>query len=696
MLWGVVGTAPALLQLASLIHYLRPHSLDGKFQTFAAVNAIGTGVPFRDFPVYLGLLVTGFIKALTWLTGDDFVGTQAASILAINICFLFTVLTFSKLANLPSKLWLATLTISTAFVLAYQASWPLALRVLANPVNSVPGVRQFAITVAALVTLWLGRIDGSRPRLLFLRAIAFGAAAGVLSLWSNDFGIAAAMTLLCVPVAISLLGSRSLQNLAICLIATPLAAFASFSFTLLLFGSTPDDWFQSNVRNIAGTQFWLFGPWVDWAHVYSISDLLRMSIGVRLLHDMPANGSAILAASLVHVASVVRFVLRPRHRSPESLALIVVSLASWSGALIATTGGHFEPHYWAMFAFSAPFVGASMRKSFSSETTRMVPLNRLAMVCAIFWISGIAILLFAPFRLWSGPILAGRANIYVPQLRASLAPVEALEFERLTEVRARLDQCHKDPRARVIEAYPSLVSVALGARSSSVYQSVIAVLGTSSERDFASYLELAQPALATTVAPDYSVWVSWNMRARWFWYRALYSSGYRPVARSNQQIIWTRDKVAGLKDEPGACTINKLSQDTALLTVSPIVGRSGPVTAVFKIDYAASPRPAGLATPLQTFVRVTELEAIPMAQPIPPEERYLSYGIPSKAASLELVVPTKDGNRATLLVEAAPASRAALEVKSCQAYFINLDLYPTLPRIDDNNITNDLVASCPK
>ena len=423
-----------------------------------------------------------------------------------------------------------------------------------------------------------------------------------------------------------------------------------------------------------------------------------MSIGVRLLRDMPANGIIILAASLVHIASAVMFVVKPAHRSPESLALIVVSLASWGGALIATSGGHFEPHYWATFAYSTPFVAASMRKSLGPETTisGMVPLGRVATVCAIFWISGIAILLFAPFRYWSGPLLAGRANIYVPQLRASLAPVEALEYERLTEVRARLDECRKDPRGRVIEAYPSLVSVALGARPSSVYPSVIAVLGTSSERNFASYLPLAQPALATTIAPDYSVWASWNMRARWFWYRALYSSGYRPIARSNQEIIWTRSEAAGLKGEPGACSINKVSQDTARLVVSPIVPRSGPATAVFKIDYAASPRPAGLATPLQTFVRVTELEAIPMARPIPPEERYLAYGIPSEAASLELVVPTRDGNRATLLVEAAPTSRATLEIKSCQAYFLNIDLYPTLPRIEDNKITKGLVGSCPK
>jgi len=77
--------------------------------------------------------------------------------------------------------------------------------------------------------------------------------------------------------------------------------------------------------------------------------------------------------------------------------------------------------------------------------------------------------------------------------------------------------------------------------------SLIHALG---ERNRIAFNELlfSKTVAVSTIAPDYSAWAGWNTRANWSFFKNLRDL-YRPVARSDQHILWIRAGDTGRAQE---------------------------------------------------------------------------------------------------------------------------------------------------
>ena len=93
---------------------------------------------------------------------------------------------------------------------------------------------------------------------------------------------------------------------------------------------------------------------------------------------------------------------------------------------------------------------------------------------------------------------------------------------------------------RLLSVYTSALDVAAGTKSPAAVGSLIHALGEKNRTDFTALVAERKVAAVTTIAPDYSGWEGWNLRANWPFFEAL-RRNYTPVARNDQHVLWVVD-----------------------------------------------------------------------------------------------------------------------------------------------------------
>ncbi|NJR12590.1 hypothetical protein HC776_01515 [bacterium] len=96
--------------------------------------------------------------------------------------------------------------------------------------------------------------------------------------------------------------------------------------------------------------------------------------------------------------------------------------------------------------------------------------------------------------------------------------------------------------------------------------SLIHALGPRYRAMVASKIANRSVAAVTTIAPDYSGWEGWLMRAQWPFFESL-QTYYRPIARSGQNILWVRSRGQGPGEEV-RCEVTQTSASSLRVTIT--------------------------------------------------------------------------------------------------------------------------------
>ena len=693
LLLGSIGIAavPSLISLLRLVLQIDPFSRDGKFQTYAAVVALGgDAVPFRDYPLYLGLLVTAVSKATTLVTSRDIVGVQIASLAVAGIAFTVTTLTLLRLTG-SARAFRPMLVAALATArLSIDTGVEQPLQILLNPQNSVAGLRSFAATLAELAVLGIESRMRSGPRLWAVRAASYGLSAGVLSLWSNDFGIAAALVLTAAGTVRNTRLHGVLPGLSSAVISLVCLGVANAA-VLLAFGATPKFWFDSNIVETSGSQFWLFLPIQDDYRVYSPWDAISVMTGARHYLNFGTKGGLIILSVVLALPTVVFSLLQSRV-SPEWSALGVTLAVTWAGACIETFGGHYSHHYWAPFCYTVAFVPIRLFCSWRPAVDATEAGN-------LAWTGPVMVaeqtVLLAVFQAWvfSPAASATLAQLdrgertAMPGLRAGVSLAVAREDTAFQRIRSVLDRCNVAAADRLIEAYPSLVGVALGSQPKAPMQSIIAVFGKQAEGRYGRYIADTGPVLASTIAGSYSPWAAWNLRARYFWYDGLLRS-FRPLGRTAQHIVWLRDK-AGTARHPAGCRIDRVSPESTDIIVDAGPDPAGPLARVV-LTYRSVVDTRWPSLTMRGLVTAKDGAGTVVPSALDRGGSF-EYGIPPNGNDLQVASVLRQ-RFGTIHLRSHPAG-TEIDVIGCTAETIDFDPNAALPPIVDDPALEEKVAA---
>lgn len=697
--WALLGlffAVPALRILKLRVDF-EPSSLDGKFQTFGAVQLLlSDAVPYRDFPLYLGAGVTHAVLAMSVMFGNDVVSIQQAAITLNSLTFAAVLVLGMMAVGLKRDAWPATMAL-----VALLFSVPSVVQQIdfSSPGASLVGVRAAAIALAGAAVWWLeARLRGRARYEAGLRGFCWGLLGGLLLLWSNDFGVAAAIALVMAACLVAWRSKPLWIAPAATLALYPLGLGLSLFLVLAMMGVSVGDWFLGNFVSTAGDQWWLFEPWDEATRSFSLGDVVAAALGFRSFEVQPSASSAIMLGAILNGVFLLRLIVSPHRPSPAFAGLGVAVLTAWGGGLIPTLAGHYSTHYWGPFLVMAAFSTLALPR-FAWGSTPVVPTCVSQRVRPVWsWLFPLA-----------GHTASGRSGVAVSVVAVGLAALTALSLEAaimrtrvgewatmliapsfvsrdvggrvvglsadqardtevLVELGRILDTCQVSPRDRVVESYPSLVSTLMGGELRPESFSVIHILGEGARERYLGSIRQHPPVMFASIAPDYSHYADWLLRARGFWYAPIMAD-YRPVARTDQHVLWLRDGRANRAASPGRCVLDRRSSSRTRLILErpPGSGEMGTAT----ITYRSETLGTGPLAPLRTLVTVAEPRL---------GETDLTYGLPSTSID-ETLTLLSPGPQTELVINALPEKRARLEVVACRAEYIFLPEMEALPRL---------------
>lgn len=507
----------------------RLETLDGAFQTYAAVSEFAHGHALGvDFQSYLGALLPVSLVPFYWLSGGKFVGTAVGARIATLLALLLWAVVLGRLAKVARRnIWLLPVPVLTLTVLYATYLW--------SPGNSLRPLRWAIVPLVASAAFPLFRMmfrkEGSGQTIL--PAALLGALAASAVLWSNDTGIpTAGATFLSLAVVLMV---HATWRRCVAASGTFLLAFAATALGLvaILTHGNALVWARYTFGEIPAVQFWLFAPWNDYSRLFGIADVLWFFWPPRL-------ESFGLAITLIAAASLGLQMLRrdaePVRTSVAFLAYTVIA----GGAVLPQIGGHIDPSYagaTVLTALFAPFVVAPerSRRRLAVFAVRFGSSARRTVLAAT--VPCILVLLAAQlYTLVSvSPARTGRSFDPVMGLWVPNSEREAISV--FTQLGRAWDKSGVPADERIMATYYSPHTIAAGAHPTTRYPSIIHALGTAAREEYARAIAERKAPIFTTIAPGYSDWETWNIRANWPLYRVLLTS-YRPVARTGQHVFW--------------------------------------------------------------------------------------------------------------------------------------------------------------
>lgn len=660
-LWFVLlGAILVALRGATLLYGHSLNSVDGAMQTWFALDNFASGSKLgEEFQSYLGItmilsLLPGFIAFGQTLWASSF----AAYTMVMIGGFAGAYSIIWMLRPIPKRqrwLW----AILVVFVFYYAASLATGLVGLRNPATFDPGVslrplRGVLPFFVLPVFVWAIRRAAAGGGVV--PAMWLGLLVGLGLLWSNDAGIP-----LVIAGVIGLLAGLWPR---FWLAAKAIFAFAfgitvsTFALLMLVTHGDPSGWLQYNFTDVAGDQFWYFGPWNSEARVLSILDLPKIFLQGEFLSTL----SLVVLMASVMGACLRR--LRGRGAPAGGAAFIFVGASVLGASLIPQVGGHIGAEYNAItfvLGFSAPLI-LFQRQLFSlvKSPWRKVP------VAAVPVVAGIAA---AAMIGMDGASFASTAadtdrTVYSDRLGFYVTPQTAQELAAMERLSQLLSDRGFAKDRQILPVYTSALDIAAGTKSPSPVGSLIHALGERGRMEFNELL-FNKTIAVTTIAPDYTGWASWNTRANWSFFKNLRDL-YRPIARNDQHILWIR---AGAVPSPteAKCEVTDWGFDRFEVTVES--DQVGLASLFFEREaFDASARTAVLT--------VTEDSPVTRAADKLRWDDFPRYGI-ANARIVEVAAPVEPGEATKLTFEVMDGS--AIGWGQCFARVYEAVDYAALP-----------------
>ncbi len=664
----------ALAGLAALILALRGgvllydhslNSIDGAMQTWFALHHFADGDQLGTaFQSYLGITMVLALLPVFWVLGQSlFASTMAAYAMVTAGAFAaaYACVWLIRLVS-PRARWQAAVLL--LFVFYYAAPIATGLVGLTWPATLDPGVslrplRGFLpFLVLPLFVALVGRV--LRQGRALPGGLMLGLVAGAGVLWSNDAGI---------PLVIALaLGLVMALHRRPGLMARTLAGFgagtaaSAGAILLAVTHGAPGAWLQYNFRDVAGDQFWFFAPWERSTRILGPADLANI-----LVHADPFSAASLIVLTVCVLWAMLQR-LRGRSAPVRGSAFVFVGASVIGTALIPQIGGHVGPEYNAItfvLGACAPLIVAP-----AALCRRAGALLRGVSPAAVTVLTGLAALGMVGIE--AGRLISVLATTertaFDPALGFHVTPAYAADLAAMRRLSADWDRQGIPADRRLLSVYTSTLDVAAGVASPAPVGSLIHALGPANLADFTALVTERKVAAVTTIAPDYSGWEGWILRASWPFFRGL-RENYIPVARTDQQVLWMRATSAPPPPAPATCRVVQRSASTLLLDID------APATGLASVTVARRPP---YATGRGAMLTVSEASPDTAGTGRDRWDDFPRYGI-GNTASLSLVAPVEPGKPTRLTLEVLDGS--AIGTATCTAQlFAPIDT-AALPRL---------------
>jgi len=639
--------------------------VNGHFQNFNAEARLLAGqLPFVDFPAYLGLAPLLLPFPLFAALG----GTLAASNAAYDVvCVVLLGASFviaMRLCRWPAAIawaWAVPLT---------AVPWPMA-----RGNESAIGIRSFLPFAAAAALLALGRwrLRGGHPAAVL--AVA-GAAAGIMPLWSNDYGVPSAAAF-CVAAMVSLdPGTGAGARLRGWGAFFGSAACCCILALVIVTGGHPLVWAQFNFGGVLADQFWYFNP-VAAGKVYGPADIP---------HGLPE------ALLVVPNAAVWLWWLLRRRRDPAAAALALLCGAATGGAFLSGLAGTFEPRYfmplWRLTLVTLPFAVALAWRAAAARiapsrcagpSRLMVRMRRDAPLQFILAAAAVGVgcwlVSLDAADYWKHP---EGDDVAVAELGGRIRPSYLPTVEEGRRLRAEYDAAGVPPDRRLFSTYATATALAAGSRQSGP-DYIIHALGDAGRARFADALDMDYRNVET-MDPDLMLWGLWNVRTSWPFFHRLFT-GWHPVSRTPWSLVWERGAAPSVSGAAVPCRVSGPGADgfwSLSIGTDSAAPPSGPWWVEVEADISTGFRP--LPFPIAGSHRLLEVveSRDPAGHVTGPDA---GMGEIASLVSNTWTLRLADGvvampmrwradAAATLSLRAWPRDRTTLEVRSCRARMV--------------------------
>lgn len=561
---GLLALCAALIALRgiALLYDHSLHSIDGAMQTWFALSHFADGEQLGvAFQSYLGVTMILALLPIFWALGETLYASTFAAYTAVFLAAFGTAYAIAWMIRcvLPWARWIVA--IGLLFVFYFIGPGISELIGLRYPLAFDPGVSlrpvrgALSFLVLPVFAVALRSIMGGGS---FRAPLLLGLVAGMGLLWSNDAGIALVIALV-IALGLALLRRPSLlaRTLALFIIGAGISAAGTI---LIVTHGEPTGWLRYNFVDVAGDQFWYFAPWDRATRILGPVDLVKIITG----GDPVTTISLLLLLVCIAVAT---FKLVRGHGSPVRLAAFTMIGASTIGtALIPQIGGHIDGAYnniTFMLGLAAPLV-VFPRRTFKIARPMVRFAGQRGMVAAT-GCAALAMIAIEGARTVT-VINDTDRTFYSRSLGFHVTPKVGKDLAAMEQLAQHWDEEGVPQDRRILSVYTSVLDIAAGTQSPEPVGSLIHALGPENRARFTAQVSNLSVSAVVTIAPDYSGWAGWNLRANWPFFKALRDI-YYPAARTDQQILWFAGGGKFAKSD-AICEVLHLTDNRTVVTIT--------------------------------------------------------------------------------------------------------------------------------
>lgn len=618
---------------------------NGHFQNFWPLHRMDGGeIPFRDFPVYLGAAQLYLAWPLFKLLGSDF---QASSTAHDLLGFGLLGLSVVAAARIPGIRWPTTAFMALAFVFSFE--------VLAPGNNSALSIRSFAPFIAAALA-WMAMRDGASSAWKTMPGIG----AGLLVVWSADYGIPSAAALFLAMVV-----ARPSIRYALLLAGTALLTLV-LAATIVSWGH-PLDWLRTAILEPSAMQGWYFNP-DPGKKAFSLLDLPWW--------DVP------LVTALASAGVLAILLLRQNGTAPmprrRMAALLTLLLASGGGFVLSCLAGTYDVRYaLPMWRTVVPGVlvvmgflgGAVWRRLRRTEVPR-----HFAGVCAAAF--AVTMLFAMPPTLPRDPEVQGlhrdaTASV-IPEMGGKHWPEVARAADLGRRLGAEWDRQGRAPGERLRSLYGSVLALLSSSRQPGPDYVIHALSPEAQARFMAPVLDRSVAAVET-LDHDRVSWGIWNIRMTWPLYRELFAR-WTPTDRTEWSQVWTHTPApVVMPPEAPVCRVERGEGGAVHLRIPAPPGMGEAWWADVQADVAAEFEPTwqpvvGKAAVLE--IVDTAWLPRPGVEGLPIQNARWAWTLRLGTGRTAMPVQLRPGETSDLVLRSHPIDRSSIRVSDCRVSMV--------------------------
>ncbi len=652
------------LRGSALLYDHSLHSIDGAMQTWFALSHFAQGEQLgHAFQSYLGVTMILALLPVFWAMGETLYASTFAAYVAVFAGAFGSAYAIAWMISWvqPGARWMVA--VGLVFVFYLFGSLVADGIGLRYPLSFDPGVSLRPVRgalVFAVMPVFVIALRAILRGKSVVPAIALGGVTGLGLLWSNDAGIP---LVIAVVIALTLALFRNLTRLAKALAFFTIGTAASaVAVILLVTHGEPGGWLRYNFVDVAGDQFWYFAPW----------DRATRILGPLDLTQVVTRGDPVTTVSLLVLLFclvVASFKLVRGRGSPVRLAAFAMVGASTVGtSLIPQIGGHVDGSYNAitfMLGLAAPLV-VFPRLAFRFARRPVRFLGPKGAVAATV-LAALALIGAEGARAFD--VVSGTERTYFARnLGFYVTPEVGADLQAMERLARDLEGRGVPADRQLLSVYTSVLDIAAGSDNASPVGSLIHALGARNREQFTALVEDRQVAAVTTIAPDYSGWEGWNLRANWPFFEAL-RNNYHPIARSDQQVLWVTGD-GELSRFEVECEVSQPASDRLQIRLT----APRPGLASVRLD-----RSGKFAIGRTAMLTVTEDSPFTRRAGDPAWTDFPRYGVPN-APTVRILAPVEKGSESWLTLAMVDGSDAGSARCSALGHEpIDFDHLPTLP-----------------